>query len=82
MINYMAATNGFTMMDMVSCEQKHNEANGENNRDGNDYNYTWNCGIEGTTRKRKIVQMRKKQLRNAFSAALFESGNTDVFSGR
>ena len=77
-INYMAATNGFTMMDMVSCEQKHNEANGENNRDGNDYNYTWNCGIEGTTRKRKIVQMRKKQLRNAF-LLLFLSQGTPMF---
>lgn len=77
-INYMAATNGFTMMDMVSCEQKHNEANGENNRDGSDYNYTWNCGVEGTTRKKKIVQMRKKQLRNAF-LLLFLSQGTPMF---
>ncbi len=81
-INYMAATNGFTMMDMVSCEQKHNEANGENNRDGSDYNYTWNCGVEGTTRKKKIVQMRKKTAPQRIFAALSEPGNADVFSGR
>lgn len=52
-INYMANTNGFTMMDMVSYEMKHNEANGENNRDGTDYNHTWNCGVEGPTRKKE-----------------------------
>ena len=80
-INFMAATNGFTMMDMVSCEQKHNEANGENNRDGNDYNYTWNCGIEGATRKKKIVQMRKKQLRNAFVLLFLSQGTPMIMAG-
>lgn len=80
-INYMAATNGFTMMDMVSCEQKHNEANGENNRDGSDYNYTWNCGIEGATRKKKIVQMRKKQLRNAFLLLFLSQGTPMLLAG-
>ncbi len=80
-INYMAATNGFTMMDMVSCEQKHNEANGENNRDGNDYNYTWNCGIEGATRKKKVVQMRKKQLRNAFLLLFLSQGTPMIMAG-
>ena len=53
-LNFMAGTNGFTMMDMVSYDQKHNEANGENNRDGSDYNYSWNCGAEGHVRKKKI----------------------------
>ena len=80
-INYMAATNGFTMMDMVSCEQKHNEANGENNRDGSDYNYTWNCGVEGATRKKKIVQMRKKQLRNAFLLLFLSQGTPMLLAG-
>ena len=51
-LNFMAGTNGFTMMDMVSYDQKHNEANGENNRDGSDYNYSWNCGAEGHVRKK------------------------------
>lgn len=64
-INYMANVNGFTLMDMVSYDRKHNEANGENNRDGADYNFSWNCGVEGPTRKKKVVEMRRKQLRNA-----------------
>ena len=63
-LNFMAGTNGFTMMDMVSYDQKHNEANGENNRDGSDYNYSWNCGAEGHVRKKKIQELRSRQLRN------------------
>lgn len=77
-INYMANTNGFTMMDMVSYDRKHNEKNGEDNRDGNDYNYSWNCGAEGPSRKKKIVQLRRKQLRNAF-LLLFLSQGTPLF---
>ena len=59
-INYMAHTNGFTMMDMVSYDRKHNEANGENNQDGTSWNFSWNCGLEGPTKKKKIVELRKK----------------------
>lgn len=80
-INYMANTNGFTMMDMVSYEMKHNEANGENNRDGSECNYTWNCGVEGPTRKKRIVEMRKKQLRNAFLMLLLSQGTPLIMSG-
>ena len=80
-INYIAETNGFTLMDMVSYEMKHNEANGENNRDGNDCNYTWNCGTEGPTRKKKIVEMRKKQLRNAFLLLFLSQGTPMLLSG-
>ena len=80
-INYMANTNGFTMMDMVSYEMKHNEANGENNRDGTDYNHTWNCGVEGPTRKKKIVQMRRKQLRNAFLLLFLSQGTPLLQAG-
>ena len=64
-LNFMAGTNGFTMMDMVSYDQKHNEANGENNRDGSDYNYSWNCGVEGPVRKKKVLELRARQLRRA-----------------
>lgn len=64
-INYMAHSNGFTLADSVSYEMKHNEANGENNQDGSAWNYTWNCGVEGPSRKKKIVGMRQKQIRNA-----------------
>lgn len=80
-INYMANTNGFTMMDMVSYEQKHNEANGEDNRDGSDYNCTWNCGAEGPSRKKKIVKMRRKQLRNAFLMLLLSQGTPLIMAG-
>ena len=57
-INYMANVNGFTMMDMVSYNEKHNEDNGEENRDGTDCNQSWNCGAEGTVRKKRIRQLR------------------------
>lgn len=81
-INYMAATNGFTMMDMVSCEQKHNEANGENNRDGSDYNYTWNCGCRGHDAEKEDCADAEKTAPQRIFAALSEPGNADVFSGR
>ncbi|MFR5294168.1 MAG: alpha-amylase [Clostridium sp.] len=77
-LNFMAGTNGFTMMDMVSYDQKHNEANGENNRDGSDYNYSWNCGVEGPVRKKKVLELRARQLRNAM-LMLFLSQGTPVF---
>ncbi len=80
-INYMANTNGFTMMDMVSYEQKHNEANGENNRDGSDTNCTWNCGAEGPTRKKKVLAMRKQQLKNAYLLLLLSQGTPLLLSG-
>lgn len=80
-INYMASSNGFTMSDMVSYEMKHNEANGENNRDGSECNYTWNCGIEGPSRKKKLVEMRKKQLRNAFLLLFLSQGTPLLLAG-
>ena len=51
----------------MSYDRKHNEANGENNQDGTDYNYSWNCGAEGPTRKKQVMQLRKKQMKNALS---------------
>lgn len=80
-VNYMAETNGFTMMDMVSYDRKHNEDNGENNRDGSDFNYSWNCGTEGPSKKKAIVKMRKKQLRNAFLLLLLSQGTPMLLSG-
>lgn len=80
-INYMANTNGFTLMDLVSYERKHNEANGENNQDGNEYNYSWNCGIEGPTRKRKLVDLRRKQLRNALLLLFLSQGTPLLMAG-
>lgn len=80
-INYMAGTNGFTMMDMVSYEQKHNEANGEDNRDGGDYNYSWNCGAEGPARKKKILELRKRQIRNAVLMVFLSQGTPLILAG-
>lgn len=80
-VNYMANNNGFTMMDMVSYDRKHNEKNGEDNRDGNDYNHSWNCGVEGPTRKKKIVDLRKRQLCNAWLLLLLSQGMPLIYAG-
>ena len=80
-LNFMAGTNGFTMMDMVSYDQKHNEANGENNRDGSDYNYSWNCGAEGHVRKKKIQELRSRQLRNAMLLIFLSQGTPVLLAG-
>lgn len=80
-INYMANTNGFTMMDMVSYHEKHNEANGENNRDGADENYSWNCGVEGETENEGILKLRKRQLRNAYMLLLLSQGTPLILAG-
>lgn len=80
-INYLTDYAGFTMMDMVSYDRKHNEDNGENNRDGNDHNFSWNCGVEGTTRKRQILGLREKQFRNAFTLLMLSQGTPYFFMG-
>ena len=80
-INYMANTNGFTMMDMVSYDRKHNEANGEDNRDGSDYNYSWNCGQEGVSRKKKLVRIRHRQIRNAMVLLFLSQGTPLLLAG-
>ena len=80
-INYMATNNGFTLMDMVCYDRKHNEANGENNQDGTDYNYSWNCGEEGPGRKKKLIQMRRQQLRNAVLMLFLSQGTPLIQSG-
>ena len=80
-VNYMANTNGFTLMDMVSYDTKHNEANGEENRDGTDYNQSWNCGVEGPSRKKRIMQMRRKQIRNALLMLFLSQGTPLLMMG-
>lgn len=64
-VHYMANVNGFTLFDAVSYDRKHNEANGENNRDGTPLNYSWNCGVEGPSRKKAVRLLRMKQVKNA-----------------
>jgi isoamylase len=69
-INFVTCHDGFTLNDLVSYNQKHNEANGEDNRDGTDYNLSWNCGVEGPSNDPKILELRERQKRN-FIATLF-----------
>ncbi len=71
-INFITAHDGFTLNDLVSYNEKHNEANGENNQDGEDHNRSWNCGAEGLTDDPDINTLREKQKRN-FLATLFLS---------
>ena len=80
-INYMAHTNGYTMADMVTYEEKYNEANGEENRDGTDYNLSWNCGAEGPDKNKKVLKLRKKQLRNAYLMLLLSQGTPMIQAG-
>ena len=80
-INYMASNDTFTMMDMVSYENKHNEDNGEYNKDGMEYNYTWNCGIEGETRKKDVLAIRKRQLKNAMCLLMLSQGTPMIYAG-
>lgn len=80
-VNYMADYDGFTLYDMVSYEQKHNEANHEDNHDGTDLNYSWNCGTEGESRKKAVLELRKKQIKNALSFLFLSQGIPYLFSG-
>ena len=80
--NYITSHTGFTLCDLVSYDGKHNEANGERNQDGPDYNYSWNCGTEGPSRKRSVMTLRKNQMKNAFTSASAFAGNTMHSGGR
>lgn len=80
-IHYFSNYYGFTMMDMVSYDHKHNEDNGEGNRDGNDYNCSWNCGEEGPTRRKRIMVLRRKQYRNAIVLLMMTQSTPLFFMG-
>ena len=80
-INYVSSHNSFTLMDSVSYDRKHNEANGENNQDGSNLNYSWNCGVEGATRKKKVVELRRKQIKNALSMLFLSQGTPLLMAG-
>jgi isoamylase len=79
-VNFVTAHDGFTLADLVSYNTKHNEANGEDNRDGTDDNASWNCGIEGPTDDPKITALRERQMRN-FLATLFLSQGIPMLCG-
>lgn len=80
-INYIASHNGFTLADLVSYNDKHNEANGEENTDGTEWNFSWNCGIEGDTDDVEILRLRQKQMRNAFVMLLLSAGTPMIMAG-
>lgn len=73
-INYIAAHDGFTLADLVSYNEKHNEANGENNQDGTNSNESWNCGFEGDTDNKYILNLRQRQMRNFHLALMLSQG--------
>ncbi len=80
-INYLTNYFGMTMMDMVSYDRKHNEANGEGNRDGDDFNCSFNCGEEGSSRKKKTLQLRTRQIKNALSLLFLSQATPLLFMG-
>jgi isoamylase len=73
-INFITAHDGFTLADLVSYNDKHNDANGENNGDGEPNNLSWNCGIEGPTSDRRILDLRERQRRNLMATLLLSVG--------
>jgi glycogen operon protein len=73
-INFVTAHDGFTLHDLVSYNQKHNDANGEGNRDGTDDNLSWNCGAEGPTDNPDIIELRQRQMRNFLATLLLSQG--------
>jgi glycogen operon protein len=73
-INFITCHDGFTLQDLVSYNEKHNEANGENNNDGESHNNSWNCGVEGPTDDPQIISLRYQQKRNLIALLLFSIG--------
>lgn len=80
-INFITNYEGFTLYDLVSYERKQNEENGEENRDGKEYNYSWNCGTEGQTKKKNILLLRKQQMKNALCLVLLSQGTPFLLGG-
>jgi isoamylase len=80
-VNFITAHDGFTLQDLVSYNDKHNQANGEDNRDGTDNNHSWNCGAEGPTDDPGILALRAKQKRNFFATLLLSQGVPMIYGG-
>ena len=80
-LNFVTCHDGFTLNDLVSYNDKHNEANGENNRDGIDNNISWNCGVEGETDDRGVEALREKQIKNFATILLLSVGVPMILSG-
>jgi len=80
-VNFVTAHDGFTLQDLVSYDHKHNEANGEGNRDGSDDNRSWNCGIEGPTDDPAVLALRARQKRNFLTTLLLSQGVPMLLAG-
>jgi isoamylase len=80
-INFVTAHDGFTLHDLVSYNEKHNQANGEDNRDGTNDNYSWNLGVEGPTDDAEIICRRERQKRNFLATLLFSQGVPMILGG-
>ncbi|MBV9644492.1 MAG: glycogen debranching protein GlgX [Verrucomicrobia bacterium] len=80
-LNFVTCHDGFTLRDLVSYDRKHNEANGEQNRDGTDHNMSWNCGAEGPTNDPTVNELRRRQQRNFLATLLLSQGVPMLLAG-
>ena len=80
-INFVTAHDRFTLRDLVSYNDKHNEANGARNKDGSDDNRTWNCGVEGETNEPAVLSLRARQVRNLLATTLLSQGVPMLVAG-
>ena len=80
-VNFLTAHDGFTLRDAVSYNEKHNEANGENNQDGNNSNYSWNHGVEGQTDDQEIKEARRRHARSLLATLLLSQGTPMILAG-
>jgi isoamylase len=80
-VNFVTCHDGFTLNDVVSYDRKHNEANGENNRDGANDNWSWNCGVEGATGHADVEALRNRQVKNFFALELLSAGTPMLLMG-
>ncbi len=80
-LNFITCHDGFTLLDLVSYDQKHNEANGEHNRDGLNENFSWNCGVEGLTTRADVLELRARQQRNHLALLFLSQGVPMLLAG-
>jgi glycogen operon protein len=80
-VNFVTCHDGFTLNDLVSYNGKHNQANGENNRDGGNENMSWNCGVEGPTDDPAVERLRNRQVKNFFTVTMFSIGVPMILMG-
>ena len=80
-VNFITCHDGFTLADLVSYDSKHNEANGENNRDGAGENYSWNCGVEGPSTDERVLALRRRQTRNLLTLLMVSGGTPMLLAG-